>query len=223
MRISNITLSLALMLTACAPGGVASAAPGAKDTTPYVVPADLEAQVTKGALASAVFAGGCFWCMESSVEAVPGVVAVISGYAGGAEAKPTYQDVGSSRTGHYEVVRVIYDPAKLSYAKLLEVFWRNIDPTQGDGQFCDHGPQYRSAVFPATPEERKAAEASLAAAGKTLGRPIVTPILPSAPFWPAETYHQDFYKKNPDHYRAYREGCGRDRRLQQLWGESTGH
>ena len=115
------------------------------------------------------------------------------------------------------------DPAKLPYAKLLEVFWRNIDPTQGNGQFCDHGPQYRSAVFPATPEERKAAEASLAAAGKTLGRPIVTQILASGPFWPAETYHQDFYKKNPDHYHAYREGCGRDRRLQQLWGESAGH
>jgi peptide-methionine (S)-S-oxide reductase len=223
MRFSRFTLCALLALSACASGGSASAAPGAKDTQPYVVPPDLEAQVGKGALASAVFAGGCFWCMESSLEAVPGVVEVISGYAGGAEANPTYHDVGSSRTGHYEVVRVIYDPAKLPYAKLLEVFWRNIDPTQGDGQFCDHGPQYRSGVFPATPEERKAAEASLAAAGKTLGRPIVTPILASAPFWPAETYHQDYYKKNPDHYRAYREGCGRDRRLRALWGESTGH
>lgn len=213
----------AALVAACAPTGAVGAPKAGKDTSIYALPAELEARVASGALQSTVLAGGCFWCFESAFEPLPGVVAVVSGYAGGPKPNPTYDQVGGGGTGHYEVIRVLYDPAKISYPTLLETFWRNVDPTQDDGQFCDRGPQYRAAIFAATPAERAAAEASKAAAEKTLGRPVVTAILPGAPFYAAEVYHQDFYKTNPEHYRAYREGCGRDRRLRALWGEAAGH
>lgn len=218
--IRTLTL-LALVLGACAPVTSPSAQP--KDKTPYVVPAETEALVKQGKLASAVFAGGCFWCVESAFEPLPGVMAVISGFSGGPEKNPTYDEVSSSRTGHIEAIRVIYDPAKIGYDRLLEVFWHNIDPTQADGQFCDRGPQYRSAIFFATPAEKTAAERTRAALGGKLPGPVVTELLPFEAFWPAENYHQDFYKKNPEHYHAYREGCGRDRRLRTLWGDAAGH
>ena len=216
-----ILTTLALLLAACAPVSGPSAQP--KDKSPYVVPAATEALVRQGKLASAVFAGGCFWCVETAFEPLPGVVAVISGFSGGAEKEPTYEDVSSSRTGHIESVRVLYDPAKVTYERLLEVFWHNIDPTQADGQFCDRGPQYRSAVFFGGPAEKAAAERTRQAVAAKLPGPVVTELLPFTEFWPAENYHQDFYKKNPEHYRAYREGCGRDRRLRALWGEEAGH
>lgn len=223
MRLSTTLLSL--FITACASGGVAVGAPenGGKDTRPYVLAADLEARVAAKTLSSAVFAGGCFWCLETAFEPLPGVVAAISGYSGGSVKNPTYEDVGSSRTGHFESVRVVYDPRKITYARLLEVFWHNIDPTQGDGQFCDRGPQYRSAVFVNGPEEKRAAEETRDAAAVTLSQAVVTQILPFDAFWAAENYHQDFFRTNPDHYHAYREGCGRDRRLRALWGEPAGH
>lgn len=174
------------------------------------------------ATATAVFAGGCFWCMEPPFDAVPGVIATTSGYTGGPEAKPTYEQVSSGQTGHYEAISITYDPKRVSYQQLLDVFWRNVDPLDDTGQFCDKGPQYRSAVFVANEEQRRLAEASKAAIESSgrFDRPIVTPILPLMEFTAAEDYHQDFYKTNPIRYYAYRNGCGRDRRLQQLWGSS---
>ncbi|MCB9762723.1 MAG: peptide-methionine (S)-S-oxide reductase MsrA [Alphaproteobacteria bacterium] len=173
--------------------------------------------------AVAVFAGGCFWCMEKPFDKVPGVLSTTSGYTGGPEVAPTYQQVSYHQTGHYEAIRVVYDPSKVDYGHLLEVFWHNVDPTQADGQFCDRGLQYRTAIFTSDPEEKKSAEASKAAVAKELGQPVVTEILPAAPFWEAEDYHQDFYQKNPAHYTRYRTGCGRDARLEALWGDKAGH
>lgn len=171
--------------------------------------------------ATAVFAMGCFWCGETQFEEQPGVLAVVSGYTGGPERNPTYEQVSSGATGHYEAIEIRYDPARTDYATLLDLFWRGVDPTQANGQFCDHGPQYRSAVFVADSTQRRIAEQSKRALERSgvLKAPIVTAILPAATFWPAEDYHQDFWRKDPLRYRSYREGCGRDRRLRQLWGE----
>ncbi len=207
---------LALLACSRAPAG----GPPGEGHARYVAPADLEAKVKSGALADAVFAGGCFWCMEGPFEKTEGVVAAISGYAGGPEPEPSYDQVSGGRTGHTESVRVIYDPKKVTYEQLLAVYWRNIDPTQADGQFCDRGPQYRSAVFYAGDAEKAAAERTKAAAEKALNAKVVTEVLPRGPFWAAENYHQDFYRTNPTRYHSYREGCGRDRRLKQLWGQA---
>lgn len=171
----------------------------------------------------AVFAGGCFWCMEGPLEAVKGVATVTSGYTGGKELHPTYEDVGYHRTTHYEANRVVYDPSVVSYAELLEVYWHNIDPTQSNGQFCDRGDQYRSAVFTSDPEELKAFQASKKAAAAELNETIVTEVLPEAVFWVGEDYHQDYYKTNPTSYQRYRKGCGRDARLEALWGPGAVH
>ena len=169
---------------------------------------------------TATFAGGCFWCMEPPFEALPGVLSVTSGFSGGPEKDPTYQQVSAGLTGHRESIQVVYDAKKITYAKLLDVYWHNIDPTQDDGQFCDRGKQYRSAIFFRGVSQRRSAEESKRAivASKRLKGPIVTPILPFTAFYPAEDYHQDYYKKNPEHYHAYRTGCGRDRRLREVWG-----
>ncbi|HET7729626.1 MAG TPA: peptide-methionine (S)-S-oxide reductase MsrA [Usitatibacter sp.] len=174
--------------------------------------------------AVATFAGGCFWCMEPPYDKLPGVTATISGYMGGRTVNPTYQDVTSGTTGHAEVVQVVYDPKKVSYEKLLDVFWVNIDPTVKDRQFCDAGTQYRSAIFYHDEAQRKAAEASLAALQKSkpFKEPIVTPVQMAGPFYPAEDYHQDYYTKSPVRYNLYRTGCGRDARLKQLWGDRAG-
>jgi peptide-methionine (S)-S-oxide reductase len=175
--------------------------------------------------AVATFAAGCFWCVESDFDKVPGVTATISGYTGGRKANPTYQEVSSGSTGHAEAVQVIYDPKKVSYEKLLEVFWVNVDPTVKDRQFCDTGSQYRSGIFYHDEAQRKAAEASKAALERTkpFKEPIVTSIEMAGVFYPAEEYHQDYYRKNPVRYDFYRKGCGRDARLKQLWGDKAGH
>src|SRR5258706_5352612 len=171
--------------------------------------------------AVATSAGGCFWCMEPPYDKLPGVVATISGYMGGRKLNPTYVEVSSGATGHAEVVQVVYDPKKVSYEKLLEVFWVNVDPTVKDRQFCDSGSQYRTAIFYHDDAQRKAAEASKSALQKSqpFKDPIVTPIEMAGVFYPAEDDHQDFYKKNPVRYQFYRNGCGRDARLRQLWGD----
>jgi peptide methionine sulfoxide reductase msrA/msrB len=177
-----------------------------------------------GTLARATFAGGCFWCMEASFDEVPGVHSTTSGYAGGRVKNPTYEQVSAGGTGHAESVQVAYDPAKVSYEALLEAYWRNVDPTDGGGQFCDRGNQYRTAIFYDGDAQKRAAEDSkrrLDASGR-LKKPVVTEIVPLEAFYPAEEYHQDFYEKNPIRYRTYRAGCGRDRRLKELWG-SSGH
>jgi peptide-methionine (S)-S-oxide reductase len=174
--------------------------------------------------AVATFAGGCFWCMEPPFDKLPGVISTTSGYMGGKKRYPTYEEVSAGWTGHAEVVQVAYDPSKVSYEKLLEVFWRNIDPTVRDKQFCDEGSQYRSAIFVHDDAQLKAAEASKAALEKSkpFKDAIVTPIQLAGEFWPAEDYHQDYYLKNPVRYSYYRTGCGRDARLKQLWGDAAG-
>ena len=186
----------------------------------WSLPALAQAPAPKPGLAVAVFAGGCFWCMEPPFDKLDGVVATISGYTGGTTVNPRYEEVGTGRTGHYEAVRIDYDPAKVSYETLLQTFWRNIDPLDARGQFCDKGPMYRSALFPINDAQRAAAEASKAAldkSGKLPGK-VVTQILPAGPFYPAEDYHQDYYKKSQLKYKYYRWICGRDQRLEQLWG-----
>jgi peptide-methionine (S)-S-oxide reductase len=172
--------------------------------------------------AKATFAGGCFWCMEPPYDKLPGVISTTSGYMGGKKRFPTYEEVSAGTTGHTEVVQVVYDPAKVSYEKLLEVFWRNIDPTVRDQQFCDVGSQYRTAIFYHDEEQKRLAEAAKAALEKSkpFKAPIVTPVQAAGEFWPAEDYHQDYYKKNPVRYKYYRTGCGRDDRLKQLWGKA---
>ncbi len=172
-------------------------------------------------LARATFAGGCFWCMEEAFEPIEGVMSVVSGYIGGTRAKPTYEEVSAGRTGHAEAVEIRYDPVKVSYERLLQHFWRNIDPLAVDRQFCDGGNQYRSAIFYHDAEQRRLAEASTAAleqSGKLKG-PIATQIVQAGPFYPAEEYHQDYYRKNPQRYKFYKWSCGRAQRLAQLWGE----
>jgi peptide-methionine (S)-S-oxide reductase len=175
--------------------------------------------------AVAIFAGGCFWCMEPPFDKLPGVTATISGYTGGRKVNPTYGEVSAGGTGHAEAVEVIYDPKKVSYEKLLEVFWLNIDPTVKDQQFCDHGHQYRTGIFYSDDAQRRAAEASRAAVEKSkpFKEPIVTPIEMASTFYPAEEYHQDYYLKNPVRYNFYRTSCGRDARLKELWGDKAGH
>ena len=178
-----------------------------------------------GRTEEATFAGGCFWCMEAPFDILPGVVSVTVGYTGGSLKNPTYEQVSAGGTGHAESVRVVFDPTRISYAKLLGVYWHNIDPTVKDRQFCDRGHQYRSAIFYHGEEQRRIAEESKAALekGKPFKAPIVTEIVPAGEFYPAEEYHQHYYKKNPIRYRFYRGGCGRDARLKELWGSSAGH
>lgn len=180
--------------------------------------------LAQAARATATFAGGCFWCMEPPYDKLPGVVSTTSGYIGGHTRNPTYEAVSAGGTGHAEAVRIVYDPAKVSYARLLDVFWRNIDPTARDRQFCDVGDQYRSAIFYHDAEQKRLAEQSKAALerAKPFPQPIVTTIEPAGVFTPAEAYHQDYYRKNPLRYKFYRFQCGRDQRLEELWGKQAG-
>ena len=173
--------------------------------------------------AEAVFAGGCFWCVESAFQVLPGVKSVVSGFSGGDTPKPTYEQVSAGKTTHAESVQILYDPAQISYAQLLDVFWHNIDPTQANGQFCDHGNQYRSAIFYRDETQHRLALESKQKieVHKQLDKPIVTQIVAFKAFWPAEDYHQDYFLKNPAHYQSYRLGCGRDARLKELWGEAA--
>jgi peptide-methionine (S)-S-oxide reductase len=169
----------------------------------------------------ATFAGGCFWSMQKAFDGVPGVVSVTAGYAGGSKSDPSYQEVETGRTGHAESVQVIYDPARISYEGLLDIYWHHIDPLTPDAAFCDHGPQYRSIIFYRDAEQQRLAEASKRALDQShrFPTPIVTAIQPATAFYPAEEYHQQYYKKNPASYAAYRIGCGRDQRIRQLWGD----
>ncbi len=224
-------------LFGCAPGlqlGCASAKESAtaKESAPAATPS-VQAKADPAAVfgrptpapapgqAVAVFAGGCFWCMEKPFDALEGVIATTSGYTAGPQMAPTYEEVSGHATGHAEALRVLYDPSTISYARLLDVFWHNIDPTQANGQFCDRGAQYRSGIYTSDPTERALAERSRATVAERLGAPIQTEIEALGAFWPAEDYHQDFYQKSPERYTSYRTGCGRDRRLQSLWGEAA--
>lgn len=177
-----------------------------------------------GELEKADFAGGCFWCMEHPFDALPGVVSVTSGYTGGQKKYPTYKEVSAGGTGHAESVQIVYDPSKITYAKLLDVYWHNIDPTTKDRQFCDSGNQYRSAIFYHTEEQQREALQSKEALqkAKPFKEPVVTEIVAAGEFYPAEEYHQHYYKKNPIRYKFYRSRCGRDDRLKELWGKDAG-
>jgi len=182
------------------------------------------AQPSRGAAAAqqhtetAIFAGGCFWCEESAFDEVPGVIKVVSGYTGGAQPNPSYEEVSGGGTGHRESVQVTFDPAKVSYEKLLDIFWHNVDFKDPGGQFCDRGSQYRGAIFYSGEAQRRAAQGSREAMQKRFGE-IATDLLPASRFWPAEEYHQQYHKKNPLRYNLYRFNCGRDARLKQLWSE----
>lgn len=166
----------------------------------------------------AIFAGGCFWCMEPPYDELEGVLDTTSGYTGGHTANPSYRSVTSGNTGHYEAVKVTYDPDKIDYAQLLEVFWRNIDPLDAGGQFCDRGSSYRTAIFVDNEAQERLARDSKARIAEQLDQPVATKILPAGDFYPAEDYHQDYYQKNPLRYKYYRHRCGRDQRLEELWG-----
>ena len=194
-----------LLLSLCAMAGGAHGEP----STP--VPADA---------ATATFAGGCFWCVEADFDKLPGVLSTVSGYMGGHVENPSYEQVSGKQTGHAEVVQLRYDPKQVRYETLLDYFWRHIDPTVEDQQFCDKGSPYRTVIFAHTPAQRASAEASKAAleASGVLPAPVVTEIADAGPFYPAESYHQDYYRKNPLRYRYYRFSCGRDARLEELWG-----
>jgi len=176
-------------------------------------------------LEKATFAGGCFWCMEHPFEQIPGVVSVTSGYTGGSKKDPAYEEVSAGGTGHAESVEIVYDPARVSYEKLLNVFWHNIDPSTGDRQFCDVGNQYRSAIFYHNKEQQRLAlhSKALLEKNKPFKGAIVTEIVQASVFYPAEDYHQQYYKKNPIRYKFYRYRCGRDERLKELWGDAAGH
>jgi len=171
----------------------------------------------------ATFAGGCFWCVESDFDKVPGVVRTISGYTGGLLKDPTYKRVSAGGTGHREAVQIFYDSKKVSYEKLLDIFWLSVDPTDAGGQFCDRGRSYETAIFANSPAQRRLAEASKQKLNKSgvLKKPIVTPIETAGVFYPAEDYHQDYYKKNPLRYKFYRYACGRDARVREVWGKNT--
>lgn len=206
--LASATLLLGGLLAACEP--MAAQAPQPKINTQSVENPGV-----------AIFAGGCFWCTESDFDKLPGVIETTSGYIGGHVDNPTYEQVSAGNSGHIEAVRVRFDPSKTSYAQLLEAFWPTIDPVTANAQFCDRGSQYRSAIFYSNPAEQQQAEASKAALDKSgrLPAAVVTEVLAASTFYPAEEYHQDYYLRNPLRYTYYRNGCGRDQRLEQLWGK----
>jgi len=199
MRRLGMGLSLWLALAASAAGQ------GASPTPPTT--------------ATAIVAGGCFWCVEADFDKVEGVISTTSGYIGGRTANPSYESVSRGGTGHAEAVEIVYDPAKVSYEKLVDVFWHNVDPLVKDRQFCDHGDQYRSAIFYRGDDQRRVAEASKVAVQARFKQPVQTEIVAAGPFYKAEDYHQDYYLKNPVRYKFYRFNCGRDARLEELWGK----
>ncbi|MEJ7686562.1 MAG: peptide-methionine (S)-S-oxide reductase MsrA [Variovorax sp.] len=202
---------------------LAAANPFVAAQTTAAAPAGSQAAPTAANTATAVFAGGCFWCVESDFDKVPGVLSTTSGYIGGRAQQPTYEQVSHTDTGHAEAVRIEFDPRKVSYKELVDHLWYTIDPTTKDRQFCDVGHSYRTAIFPQNAEQLKAAQDSKAAIAKKkpFKAPIVTEIVPDQKFWPAEDYHQDYYQKNPVRYNFYRYRCGRDDRLKELWGDQA--
>lgn len=215
--------SILLALVGCSSPASTTAQSGSRSVTAGSRTRHTEAAPPPGeGQAVAIFAGGCFWCMEQPFEELDGVISVLSGYTDGDIEGPSYEEVSSGATEHAEAVRVLYDPSRVSYEQLLEVFWHNVDPTQRDGQFCDSGRQYRTGIYPASAEQRRAAEASRARVDELIPGEIVTEIDDAGPFWIAESYHQDFHRTSPVRYTQYRLGCGRDARLQQIWGDLAG-
>ncbi len=234
LRTLSLVVPLLAVLVACSAPNSGSVNAAAPETLPTAISQATAASVPtagsaqqvaptakpSGDSAIAVFAGGCFWCMQPPFDKLSGVISTEAGYAGGKQQDPTYEQVSAGGTGHAEAVQVTYDPNKVTYQTLLNVFWHNIDPVAVNRQFCDSGNQYRSAIFPIGDEQRREAEASKRAieADPRFKQPIATRIEPTATFYPAEDYHQEYYKKNPVRYKYYRYGCGRDQRLNEIWG-----
>lgn len=200
---------IALAIAACSPGEPALSAPGAPQAG------------DSGRRETAVFAGGCFWSVEANFEAIPGVVSAVSGFAGGRVANPTYEQVVRGGTGHLEAVQVTFDPARISYRRLVDRFWLTIDPTDPDGQFCDQGPSYATAVFASAGQKASAEASRRAAAARFAEGRFVTPVRDAGRFWPAESYHQDFARRNPVRYGGYSRFCGRSARLRAIWGDAA--
>ena len=215
------------MIRAFAPAALLLLAACGSDYEPKVKTAEsaalagAEAGASSGTRASAIFAGGCFWCTEADFEKVPGVISAVSGYTGGTLADPSYEQVTAGGTGHFEAVKVEYDPSRVSYEQLADYFFRTVDPTDGEGQFCDRGDSYRTAIFYADDEQRKIAQREKAEASRALSQPVATVVRPAAEFYPAEGYHQDYAKRNSLKYNFYRTRCGRDARLEELWGDKA--
>lgn len=220
----RFVLSLSLLFLLCSTiAGCAD--PTAQSSGAQAV--SVSADTSLEGAATAIFAGGCFWCMEKPYDELPGVLSTTSGYTGGTVENPTYQQVSSGGTGHFESLKVVYDPEQVDYETLLDVFWVNVDPLDNRGQFCDKGGQYRSAIFYEGAEQEALAKASKEEVSEVLSdrfsQPIATEILPATTFYNAEAYHQDYYQKNPLRYKVYRAGCGRDNRLAAIWGEAASH
>ncbi len=213
-----VLMALACGATSSGDSGDAAEAPA----TPERDTSYAELQQPQEGQEVATFAGGCFWCMEPPFDHLDGVLATTSGYAGGEMERPSYRQVSSGRTRHLEAVQVLYDPERVSYETLLDVFWRNVDPFDVGGQFCDRGYQYTTAIFTHGDPQREAAEASKQEVAERFDKPIATEVRPAGEFYPAELYHQDFYEKEPLRYKTYRSGCGRDRTLEDIWGDEAG-
>ena len=223
VRLALLAVASTLLGVAALASGPATSDSPKKQQPVAGAPAPAPASKEEPKQAVAIFAGGCFWSEEGLFDPVPGVISATSGYTGGTQANPTYEEVSSGTTGHAESVKVVYDPSKVTYSQLLELYWHNVDPLTPNAEFCDHGTQYRSVIFYVDAEQQRLAEESkrkLEASGR-FKQPIVTQIVPASTFYPAEEYHQDFTQKNPVRYRAYRIGCGRDARLQELWGDAA--
>ena len=224
MRLILLPLALSLALVNCG----SSESHARSDSAPIAQPADTVASASpanatrRSALDTAILAGGCFWCMEPPFDKLDGVLSTTSGYTSGSVVNPTYDQVSGGGTGHTEAVRVVFDPARVTYARLLHVFWRNVDPFARNQQFCDRGDQYRSGIYPRNAPQKEAAEASLRAVAARFSQPIATEIVVATPFYAAEDYHQDYYTKNPVRYKYYRGRCGRDERLGKIWGNEAG-
>lgn len=220
MRLLLLPFALSLAMVSCGP----SDADARADT---VSSADISAEsagsmMSAAAVDTAVFAGGCFWCMEPPYDKLDGVLSTTSGYTAGSTVNPTYEQVSAGSTGHTEAIQVVFDPARVTYDRLLLLFWRNIDPFAKNQQFCDRGSQYRSGIYPRTASQQAAAEASLRTVAARFSQPIATEIVAATPFYAAEEYHQDYYMKNPVRYKFYRASCGRDGRLEEIWGSEAG-
>jgi len=212
MRRLLVPFALSLTMLGCRPSDADARTDRAPlDEVDFIATAD-----------TAIFAGGCFWCMEPPYDKLEGVLSTISGYTSGSVVNPTYEQVSAGSTGHTEAVQVVFDPARVTYDRLLQVFWRNIDPFARNQQFCDRGTQYRSGIYPRNTSQQAAAEASLRALAARLSQPIATEIVAATPFYAAEEYHQNYYTKNPLRYKFYRSNCGRDKRLEEIWGDEAG-
>ncbi len=225
MRLFGVPFALSLAILSCGPGDADARTDGASVETAATATSTEAAASTVpvAAVDTAIFAGGCFWCMEPPFDKLDGVLSTTSGYTSGSVVNPTYEQVSAGSTGHTEAMRVVFDPSRVTYERLLQVFWRNIDPFARNQQFCDRGNQYRSGIYPRNASQKAAAEASLRTiVARFSSQPVATEIVAATPFYTAEEYHQDYYTKNPLRYKFYRANCGRDSRLAEVWGDEAG-